>query len=101
MTITVEMDFGKKEIHSFEDLVSSAYELAMGFGREIVSRALETRDQELMQARDKRRYRSKLDFLIANSAYKLLVYDRGLRKEKRGEALSLHRADFVFTSCFR
>ena len=59
MTITVEVGFGKKEIHSFEELVSSAYELAMSFGREIVSRALETRDQELMQARDKRRYRSK------------------------------------------
>lgn len=59
MTITVEVGFGKKEIHSFEELVSCAYDLAMSFGREIVSRALETRDQELMQARDKRRYRSK------------------------------------------
>ena len=59
LTITVEVGFDKKEIRSFEELVSSAYELAMGFGREIVSRALEARDQELMQTRDKRRYRSK------------------------------------------
>ena len=59
LTITVEVGFDKQEIHSFEELVSSAYELAMGFGRKIVSRALEARDQELMQARDRRRYRSK------------------------------------------
>lgn len=59
LTITVEVGFDKQEINSFEDLVSCAYELAMGFGREVVSRALEARDQELMRLRDKRRYRSK------------------------------------------
>ena len=59
MTITVEVEFGKKEIRAFEDLVTYAYEMAMRFGREIVEQALETRDQELMKARDTRRYRCK------------------------------------------
>ncbi len=59
MAITVEMSFDKKEIHSFEDLATCVYEMVMRFGREIVSRALERRDLELLEARDKRRYRSK------------------------------------------
>lgn len=59
MTITVEVEFGKEKIHTFEDLVTCAYEIAMHFGREIVERTLETRDQELMKARDTRRYRCK------------------------------------------
>ena len=59
MTITVEVEFGKKEEDTFESLITSVYELAMSFGREVVERALEARDRELMETRDKRRYRCK------------------------------------------
>lgn len=59
MTITVEIEESKREINTFEDLVASAYEIAMEFGRELVSRTLTVRDEELRKARDTRRYRCK------------------------------------------
>ena len=57
--ITVEIEESKREIRTFEDLVTSAYEIAMEFGRELVSRTLEARDEELRKSRDTRRYRCK------------------------------------------
>lgn len=59
MTITMSVEFGKREIHTFDELVGVAYELAMEFGRGLVSRTLEARDEELMESRDKKRFRSK------------------------------------------
>ena len=59
MTITMSVEFGKREIHTFDELVGVAYELAMEFGRGLVSRTLEARDEELMEGRDKKRFRSK------------------------------------------
>ena len=59
MTITVEVEDCKREIHTFEDLVASAYKIAMEFGRALVSRTLEAWDEELRKTRDTRRYRSK------------------------------------------
>ena len=59
MTITVELEDCKREILTFEDIVRSAYEIAMEFGRELVSRTLEARDEELRKNRDTRRYRCK------------------------------------------
>lgn len=59
MIITVEGNVGKSGSGTFEELVSSVYEMAMQLGREVVSQALETRDQELMKSRDRKRYRCK------------------------------------------
>jgi len=59
ITITVEINLDKKENSGFEELVASAYEFSMQFGRELVSRALEARDEELRKSRDKGRYRCK------------------------------------------
>ena len=59
MTITVEVEISNREIETFKDLIRTAFELAMEFGRKLVVQALELRDQELAEARDKKRYRSK------------------------------------------
>ncbi len=40
MTITMSVEFGKREIQTFDELVGVAYELAMEFGRGLVSRTL-------------------------------------------------------------
>lgn len=59
MTITVEVDFGKKEMQTFGEIVSNVYDVALKFGQQLVVQILETRDRELMETRDTRRYRSK------------------------------------------
>lgn len=59
MTITVEAEFGNRENWTFENLIKSAYEMAMEVGRDFVVKALESRDRELMEERDRRRYRCK------------------------------------------
>lgn len=59
MIITVEAEFGKEENSTFEELAARVYEVVMGLGREMVSQALEARDEELMKSRDKKRYRCK------------------------------------------
>ncbi len=59
MTITVSVEFGKREIQTLDELVAKAYELAMEFGRNLVSRTLEARDEELREGRDKKRFRCK------------------------------------------
>ena len=59
MTITAEVDFGKKEMQTFDEIVSNIYDVALELGRQLVVQLLETRDRELMETRDPRRYRSK------------------------------------------
>lgn len=59
MIITVEAEFGKAENSTFEELAAKVYEVVMELGREMVSQALEARDEELMKRRDKKRYRCK------------------------------------------
>ena len=59
MTITAEVDFGKKEIQTFDEIISNVYDVALEFGRKLVVQILETRDRELMETRDSQRYRSK------------------------------------------
>ena len=59
MTITVEVEISNREIQSFGKLIATAFELAMEFGRKLVVRALELKDQELAETRDKKRFRSK------------------------------------------
>ena len=59
MTITVEVEISNREIANFGSLIHTAFSLAMEFGRKLVVQALEIRDQELAETRDKKRYRSK------------------------------------------
>ena len=59
MIITAEVDFGKKEIQTFDEIVSNVYDVALEFGRKLIVQMLETRDRELMETRDTKRYRSK------------------------------------------
>ena len=57
MIITVEAKIGKDENNTFEEMAARVYEVVMRLGREMVSQALEARDEELMKSRDKKRYR--------------------------------------------
>lgn len=59
MTITVEVEIGKREIETFGELEQEAFHLAMEFGRKLVVDVLETRDAELQESRDKKRFRNK------------------------------------------
>lgn len=59
MIITVEAKIGKDENNTFEEMAARVYEVVMRLGREMVSQALEARDEELMKSRDKKRYRCK------------------------------------------
>lgn len=59
MTITVEVEISNREIQSFGKLIATAFELAMEFGRKLVVQALEQRDRELAETRDRKRFRSK------------------------------------------
>ena len=59
MTITVETSFGKSGIETFEELIASAYEMAMQIGRDFVVKTLEAHDRTLMETRDRSRFRGK------------------------------------------
>ena len=59
MTIAVEIKESKREIQTINDLVGFAYDIAIEFGRELVSRTLEAHDEELRKNRDRHRYRCK------------------------------------------
>ena len=59
MTITVEVEISNREIASFGELIRTAFSLAMEFGRKLVVGALERKDQELVETRDKKQYRNK------------------------------------------
>ena len=59
MTITVTVEISNREIESFGELIRTAFSLAMEFGRKLVVRALERKDLELAETRDKKRFRSK------------------------------------------
>lgn len=54
MIITVEAKIGKDENNTFEEMAARVYEVVMRLGREMVSQALEARDEELMKSRDKK-----------------------------------------------
>ena len=59
MIITVPVEIDKTEVKDFHDLVETAFQTAMQFGRELVRQALEAMDGELRDGRDKTRYRCK------------------------------------------
>ena len=51
MIIAAEVDFGKKEMQTFDEVVLTVYDIALEFGRQLVVQILETRDRELMETR--------------------------------------------------
>ena len=59
MTITVNVDFGKREIENFQELEKTIYRTVLQFGREITAKALESMDEQLLDSRDVRRFRCK------------------------------------------
>ncbi|MBQ8133581.1 MAG: UPF0236 family protein [Clostridia bacterium] len=59
MIITLQMEIGKENLNNFDGFLSELKEKLLEAGREIVSEALESRDNDIFQARDKKRFRSK------------------------------------------
>ena len=59
MIITLQMEISKENFNDFETLLSELKEKLLGAGREIVREALENRDNEIFQRRDKKRFRGK------------------------------------------
>ena len=53
------MEISKENFNNFETLLSELKEKLLGAGREIVREALENRDNEIFQRRDKKRFRGK------------------------------------------
>ena len=59
MMITLQMEIGKDSFNNFDSFLSELRENLLNAGREIVREALENRDEEIFQTRDKKRFRSK------------------------------------------
>ena len=59
MTITVNLEIGKREIENFQELERTIYRTILQFGREITAKALESMDEQLLGSRDVRRFRCK------------------------------------------
>ncbi len=59
MTIAVELDFGKQEFTTFQDLFETVRETTFRLGREMLRQALESLDDKLLTERDAARYRCK------------------------------------------
>ena len=80
MTITVEVDFGKENISDFRDLAKAAFQYSLSFGRELVRRIVEERDDALREERDKARYINKgkrktcLKTLLGDVEFERTVY---------------------------
>ena len=59
MTITVNLEFGKREIENFQELERTIYRTVLQFGREIAAKALESMDEQLLDSRNVSRFRCK------------------------------------------
>ncbi len=59
MTITVNLEFGKREIIDFQELERTIYRTVLQFGRKIAAKALERMDELLLGSRDVSRFRCK------------------------------------------
>ena len=59
MTITVNLELGKREITNFQELEKTIYRTVLQFGREIAAKALESMDEQLLGSRDVSRFRCK------------------------------------------
>ena len=59
MTITVNLELGKREIENFQELERTIYRTVLQFGREIAAKALESMDEQLLDSRNVSRFRCK------------------------------------------
>ena len=59
MTITGNLELGKREIENFEKLEKTIYRTVLQFGREITAKTLESMDAQLLGSRDVRWFRCK------------------------------------------
>ena len=59
MTITVNLELGKREIENFQELERTIHRTVLQLGREIAAKALEGMDEQLLGSRDARRFRCK------------------------------------------
>ena len=59
MTITVNLDFDKREIENIQELERTIYRTVLQFGRKIMAKALESMDEQLLGSRDVKRFRCK------------------------------------------
>ena len=57
MTITVNLELGKREIENFQE--ETIYRTVLQFGREIAAKALESLDEQMLNSRDASRFRCK------------------------------------------
>ena len=59
MTITVNLELGKRETENFQELEETIYRTVLQFGREIAAKALESLDEQMLNSRDASRFRCK------------------------------------------
>lgn len=59
MIITLQMEICKEKLEDFDNFVAEVKEKVLDAGRRIISEALEEKDNEIFQNRDKKRFRSK------------------------------------------
>lgn len=59
MTITVNLDFGKREFENFEECIRTIHHAVLQAGCEITAQVLEAMDDELLESRDASRFRCK------------------------------------------
>ena len=107
MTITVNLDFGKREIENFQELVRTIHGTVLQLGREIAVKALESMDEQLLGSRDASRYRSKgfqqtcIKTILGPVEFKRRVYVDHAAVEGQhcvhllDEALELHQVGLV------
>ena len=59
MTITVNLELGKREIENFQELERTIHRTVLQLGREIAAKALESMDEQLLDSRNVSRFRCK------------------------------------------
>ena len=59
MNITVNLEFDKREIENFQELERTVYRTVRKLGCQIVEKALEVMDEQLLDSRDAKRFRCK------------------------------------------
>ena len=80
MTITLTVEISNSQIKNFKGLVKEIYRLALGIGRQLLTKVLEQTDDEILAARDTGRYRCKgfqktcIKTILGEVEYKRRVY---------------------------
>lgn len=80
MIITLTLEIDNTKVKNFTQLAREVYGISLGIGREVLKRALESMDDELLKNRDSKRYRCKgfqktcIKTLVGAVEYKRRVY---------------------------